>query len=760
MMQSGQPPVVKDLVLVGGGHSHVAVLKRFGMKPLPGVRLTLICRENHTPYSGMLPGLIAGHYGFDEAHIDLGPLARFANARFFHDEVTGIDPEGQRVFCRDRPPVPYDLLSINIGSAPRTEDVPGATGAVVPVKPISRFLDRWQALADRVLARAGARIAVVGGGAGGVELALAAQYRLQHLLVAQGRSADRLELHLFTDSADILPTHNPRVRAIFRRVLAERAIAVHAGTAVAAVEPGQLTASDGTAHSFDEILWVTAAGAAPWLAKSGLALDAEGFIAVDSSLKSLSHPQVFAAGDIAAMREHPRPKSGVFAVRQGPPLARNLRRALVGEALEAYRPQRHFLALISTGDQYAVASRGAWTLEGRALWILKDWIDRRFMRKYNELPRMAEPAAATLAPGLADSAAIKEISAFAMRCGGCGAKVGSTVLANALAELRPHQRDDVLIGLDARDDAAVVAVPPGKVMVHTVDHFRAFIDDPYLFGQIAANHSLGDIFAMGGTPQTALAIATLPYGIERKIEQQLRELMAGALKVLDEAGTALVGGHTSEGAELSLGFAINGYADPQRLLRKGGMRPGDRLILTKPLGTGTLFAADMRGKAKARWIDAALASMLQSSRQAAECLHGHDATACTDVTGFGLLGHLVEMVRASGVDVALDIDALPLLQGAADTLRMGIFSSLQPQNIRLRRAIREVEQAAADPRYPLLFDPQTAGGLLASIPGQRADSCLAQLKSLGYAEAAIIGAVAPASNHPEPVTIRRTPKAA
>ncbi len=633
-MRNGHDPIVKDLVLVGGGHSHVAVLKRFGMAPLPGVRLTLICRESHTPYSGMLPGLIAGHYTVDEAHIDLGPLSRFAGARFFHDDVIGLDLEGRRVLCRNRPPTPYDVLSINTGSTPRLSEIPGAAGAVVPVKPISRFLDRWQMLVERALARTATRIAVVGAGAGGVEIALAAQHRLRSLLAERGRSDGEIEFHMFTDTDEILPTHNARVRAMFRRVLAERAVQVHAGKAVIRVEPGRLTTRDGAVHAFDEILWVTAAGAAPWLGKSGLALDAEGFIAVASSLRSISHPDVFAAGDVAAMIDHPRPKSGVFAVRQGPPLARNLRRALLGKPLTSFRPQRRFLSLITTGDRYAIASRGAWAMAGRSLWLLKDRIDRRFMRKYNELPEMTEPARSTLAPGLADGAAIKELSAFAMRCGGCGAKVGSTVLSNALAQLRPVQRDDVLIGLDARDDAAVVSVPPGKVMVHTVDHFRAFIDDPYTFGQVAANHSLGDIFAMGGTPQSALAIVTLPYGIEKKLEEQLFELMSGALKVLDDANTALVGGHTSEGLELSLGFAINGFADPRHLLRKAGMRPGDRLILTKPLGTGTLFAADMRGRAKARWIEAALASMLQSNRQAAECLHAHDATACTDVTGF------------------------------------------------------------------------------------------------------------------------------
>jgi selenide, water dikinase len=239
------------------------------------------------------------------------------------------------------------------------------------------------------------------------------------------------------------------------------------------------------------------------------------------------------------------------------------------------------------------------------------------------------------------------------------------------------------------------------------------------------------------------------------VEDQLSQLMAGALKVLNEAETALVGGHTSEGAELAMGFAVNGFADRARLLRKGGMQPGDRLILTKPLGTGTLFAADMRMKAKGRWIDAALASMVQSNRAAALCLHNHGATACTDVTGFGLLGHLVEMTKPSGVDVELMLDALPFLDGALDTVRLGILSSLQPQNVRLRRAIRDISTFAQDERLPLIFDPQTAGGLLASVPGDRSDACLAELKQLGYGDAAIIGTVKPQSDLLEPIVLRR-----
>lgn len=749
-MKQTSVPAVKDLVLVGGGHSHVAVLRSFGMRPMPGLRLTLLCRDVHAPYSGMLPGHIAGHYTFDDAHIDLEPLARFAGARFFHDEAVGLDLTNRRVLCRGRPPVPYDLLSLDIGSTPSLSEVPGAAGNVIPVKPIDRFTERW----ERVVARAreaggGLRIGVVGGGAGGVEILLAAQHRLGRELAAS--SARPNEYHLFTDGAEILPTHNARVRRIFARVLAERGVRVRADHRVVAAEPGLLHFANGAQAALDVILWVTHASAAPWLKESGLKLDANGFVEVGETLQSLSHPEVFAAGDIAAMVGHPRPKAGVFAVRQGRPLAANLRRVLLGRPPRRFRPQRRFLSLISTGDKYAVASRGPFAFEDAWVWRWKNRIDCRFMRKYSELPEMAEEAGAQPEAGLADAAAIKELSVLAMRCGGCGAKVGSDLLSRALGRIETVRRNDVLIGLDTPDDAAVVAVPPGRVMVQTVDFFRAFIDDPYVFGQVAANHALSDIYAMGAEPQTALAVASVPYGLEEKVEELLFQMMSGAVRVLNEANAALVGGHTCEAQELQLGFAVNGLAEERMLLRKRGMRPGDRLILTKAVGTGTLFAAEMRGKAKGRWIEAALRSMVQPNREAARILFEHSVGACTDVTGFGVIGHLVEMTKASQVDVALDMAAVPLLSGAAETVARGIFSSLQPQNLRLRRALKDPGAAAQDPRFALLFDPQTSGGLLASLPDAKAEPCVAALKAAGYTAAAVIGRVLPSSDALEPI---------
>ncbi|MGJ7457745.1 selenide, water dikinase SelD [Halomonas sp. MA07-2] len=763
MQPTPQQPVLRDIVLVGGGHTHVGVLKRFAMAPEPGVRLTLICRDTHTPYSGMLPGYIAGHYCYDDVHIDLRRLAEYAGARFFRDEAIGIDHDARTVLCRSRPPVSYDVMSINIGSTPRMDSVGGAGDHAVPVKPIHRFNDRWQTLLHRIEEHpVKTRVAVVGGGAGGVELLLAMQYRLGRELAARERDPAELSFALYTRGETILPTHNARVRARFEDTLARRHVTVHTGTDVVAVEAKRLKDADGHWHAADEIVWVTNAGGAAWLRDTHLALDDDGFIEVDDTLRSPSDPRIFAAGDIAHLINHPREKAGVFAVRQGRPLADNLRAAVTGRPLRPYRPQVKWLALISTGDRHAVASRGGLCFAGDWVWRWKDRIDRRFMARFmsqlNDLPPMQagpmKPARASRVP-LDAAENDQAISAMAMRCGGCGAKVGAPVLSRAIAELAPVEREEVLIGLHAPDDAAVVRVPPGKAMVHTVDFFRAFIDDPYLFGKIAANHALGDIFAMGAEAQTATAIATVPQGLEAKVEDTVFQMMTGAVEVLNAAGCALVGGHTGEGSELALGFAVNGLVDERMdgVLRKDGMRPGEVLILTKPLGTGTLFAAHARLAARGRWIDAALESMCQSNRQAADCLREHGASACTDITGFGLLGHLVEMTRPSGVDAELDLAALPLLEGAEETVAAGILSSLQPANMRLRHALQDLQAWVDHPRYPLLFDPQTAGGLLASVPTEHAAACLADLVAQGYARARIIGRVHPAGDGLAPIRL-------
>ncbi len=375
----------KNLVLVGGGHAQVYVLDSFARHPIPGVALTLIARDVLTPYSGMLPGFIAGHYAVEQCYIDLAPLAARAGARLIHDEAAGIDRAARTVMCRNSLPVSYDIVSLDIGSTPNLKLVPGADRFATPIKPVSTLRARWAELRQRVEREAGPlRFVTVGGGAAGVEVTLAMRHRLRTLAAARGRNPDAYSFVIVTKGT-LLQDHNASVRDRFRRILRERGVRFFEQDGVHTVEAGRVVSASGRSYPYDELIWVTEGGGAPWLAQTGLELDAAGFIVVDATLRSVSDPRIFAAGDVASNRDHPRPKAGVFAVRQGPPLAENLHRVLQGEEPLPFTPQREFLSLISTGDKYAVASRGRWAAEGRLVWWLKDQIDRRWMRQWQEL---------------------------------------------------------------------------------------------------------------------------------------------------------------------------------------------------------------------------------------------------------------------------------------------------------------------------------------------------------------------------------------
>lgn len=753
-MKTTVEPVLKDLVLIGGGHTHAIALRMFGMKPLPGVRLTLITEVSESAYSGMLPGRVAGFYSDRDCHVNLCSLTEFAGAQLLIDRAIGLDLEAKLVFCANHPPIRFDLLSIDIGSTPKLPAELVGVETVIPAKPVPAFLRRWDAIVEQLEAAPDVplRIGIVGGGAGGVELALNMQRRLQTILQAAQQPLTNLDLHLIHRGTQLLPQHNQWVRDRFHRLLQHQGIQIHCNQEVHAVHQKHIQCRSGFQLACDFVIWVTQASAPEWLAKAGLATDAKGFILVEDTLRSQSHPFVFAAGDIATMVRHPRPKAGVFAVRQSKPLFRNLAAALQNQPLRPYHPQKRYLSLIGTAHGEAIASWDRFGCQSPWLWHWKEHIDRRFIRRLTDLPTM--PSGTT---PQADHPAAARDALPTMYCAGCGSKVGSTVLERVLQRLHPAQTgagtNHTLLGLDTPDDAAVIQIPANTVLVQTVDYFSALLNDPYLFGQIATHHALSDLFAMGATPQSALAIATIPYGTPATVEETLYQLLSGALKVLQAAGAELIGGHTTEGQTLAFGLTCNGSANPQKLLRKGGLQPGQALILTKPLGTGILFAGKMRLKARGWWIDAAIQSMLQSNQQATHCFLAHQATACTDVTGFGLVGHLLEMVRASQVAVTLNLAQVPSLPGVQELIDQGITSSLHAQNRRAIQFIRNLDAVSGQPSFPLLFDPQTSGGLLASVPQNLAEQCVAALHQAGYGHSAIAGYTTPLTDPDQPLTI-------
>ncbi len=712
-----QSPLKRDLVLLGGGHSHVLALQRWAMNPVPGWRVTLVSEHSSSAYSGMLPGLVAGEYRWDQTQIDLRALCRRLGVRFIRAKVDGVSRVQRRVFLEDRPALEFDALSLNVGGVPDLS-VPGAAQFAVPVKPINGFWQRWQHYLNHhevSYQQSDAHIkadslALVGGGAGSIEL----------ILAMAERCSRATELHLVCRAEAPLAEAPARLRQSLEQTLSESGIQVHTGFDVVSVEAGQLSARDGRVLAADSIFWCTGVKAPAWIEDSDLP-KAQGFIRVGDDL-SVDADGIFAAGDCALNPENKLPRAGVYAVRQAQTLADNWRRWALGKPLKAYRPQRRFLSLLRTGPQRAVGYRkgllfGHWVLRGHWVSNWKQRIDQRFMERF---AAQAEP------PMAWDGEALGHLN---QRCGGCAGKLGSGVLEAALCPL-----DDDSEAQDWQpEDASVLPWHADAPLIQTVDAIKAISDDPFQTACIATHHAVSDVLAMNAEVDSALLQAQIPLMAEALQARDLKQVVAGVRDTLQRYGASLAGGHSLESDQLSLGLTVNGRPRAgQRLWPKQGARSGDALIMTRPLGTGVVLAAAMQSAVSAAAIDAALTAANSGNSSALAVLQpvADRVHAATDITGFGLLGHLSEMLaRGQGADIgALSVPALP---ESLDTLAAGYRSSLAPANAAMLTQVVQYEAELPPARRDLLSDPQTGGGLLLAVDEAAADAILARAAEAG-----------------------------
>jgi len=356
---------MKRLLLLGGGHAHVLVLRALADFVSKNLDVKLVTPGPLHTYSGMVPGVVAGHYAVPEAQIDLARLAGQAGVELISNSVLSFDPAEKVVSLENGDQIPYDLLSLNLGSLPNYFAVPGAMAHAIAAKPFEQFLGHWNTLLKESKAP---RIAIAGAGAGGVELAMAMKHRLREA-----------EVVLFSGRNSLSPDVAGRVSRSLERL----SVDFRPDTPVTAVESGPIVVSRSGREPFDALFWAAGAAPPPLLRQSGLDCDAHGYIRVDETLRSVSHSTVFAAGDAASFEGADLPKSGVYAVRQGAVLADNLKQALLGKELRRYVPQKEALSLISCGGKYAIASRGRWSAEGSWVWWWKDWLDRRWVARFS-----------------------------------------------------------------------------------------------------------------------------------------------------------------------------------------------------------------------------------------------------------------------------------------------------------------------------------------------------------------------------------------
>jgi len=576
-------------------------------------------------------------------------------------------------------------------------------------------------------------ISILGGGAAAVEVALALRHRgLKPSLRLRGE-----QLHLGSRAANRLGESLLKAAGVplVRNSRKEQVLA-------------NASASDSNQES-NPALACTGSRGPSWLEASGLPTNAAGRVLTKACLQVKGFPAVFASGDCGVIDGNPRAASGVWAVRAAPVLAANLERWLNHSArqgaaapsprLQPWNPQARALQLLGDGGAVsgrprAVAFWGpfAWG-PSELLWRWKQAIDQRFMEGFTGLQAIDR--------------------GNAMACHGCGAKLAAAPLAAALAQAG--------LGGPAEDAAVVGLGANGETLLQSVDGFPALVGDAWLNARLTTLHACSDLWASGAQVDSAQALVTLPQGPAEMQQQLLAQTLAGVRSVLEPIGGTLIGGHTLEEragggmapghGPLTLALTVNGSC-PGSPWPKGPLHGGDVLVLVKPIGTGVLFAAAMAAApsehCKPAWIDQALIAMQRCQAPLVDLLRAHGCQACTDITGFGLIGHLGEMLAASAASIQVNLDAQALqglaMAGSLELVELGYASSLAPSNARALALLGgsiQLQGPSSAALHGLLIDPQTCGPLLAALPAHQAPAALAALHAAGFAQAAVVGSV-------------------
>ena len=697
------------ILLAGGGHSHALALRRWRMKPNerpPGL-ITLISESREVLYSGMLPGLIAKTYTHQDVSIDLQSLADAAGVNFVESKITALDLKRQQLELSGRDPIPFGILSLNIGavSDPQLTHRPQHKG----IKPLSQALDLIESNDGNANNPEQQEFSIVGAGLAGIEVALALRCRWP-----------KRQITLHCKNID---TMSRRLQHAIRKAN------IH------------LTSDPPDSKKHSAILVCTGSHTPTWLKESGLPVNDRGRVLTYNTLEVCGHPNIFAAGDCGVITSAPRPPSGVWAVRASSTLATNLGRQRRGLQLKKWRPQRKALQLLSQPASHREPAK-AWLLWGSmlvgphpCLWHWKHRIDLNFMAKFKPSKTMTK-------------------TSLPMDCRGCAAKLPAEPLLRALDTA----------GLSHLGKAPEDATSLGEHWLQSVDGFPALVSDSWLNAKLTTLHACSDLWACGATVHSAQAIITLPKVSAYEQEALLSQALSAIQATLSEQGAILKGGHTLESRDpaptpasmgMQISLCVNGATPRQgKMWHKGGCQPGDILLLSKPIGTGVLFAASMQAASKPLQVSKAIKIMSESQdklvqqlwnleKQHFGCIH-----ACTDITGFGLLGHLGEMLVASGdqTSALINLDTIPALDGALELLMRGYESTLAPANRQAWSLLDQQGQSSArvilnhsawcEPGsmmhralLELLVDPQTCGPLLISCKPSAANHLIKKTTS-------------------------------
>ena len=680
----------RHLVLIGGGHTHALLLKYWCMKPSmrPNGLISLINENRDSLYSGMIPGLIAQVYKYEDINIDLQSLADRSGVSFIQAKVTGVNVTNQYVSLSNRASIPFKYLSLNVGSESKDIRVEGQLiSGIKPLKNALRLIEINDEYGNNKYCPP---FYILGCGAAGLEISLSLRRRWkQRRIIIYSKKPNKYTKAFKTELI------NARIEVIFQ-------------------EP--------KLNKDSNALICTGGRISQWVKESGLWVNEQGRIITNTDLRALHTDNIFATGDCGVIKDYERPQSGVWAVKATQILAQNLKRLYINKPLLSWQPQKDALQLISQPSTKRDIME-AWIIWGSIIigpnlliWKWKERIDKNFISKFRFQMSMNDKK---------------------MDCRGCAAKLAAQPLRRALEKAGVDK-----LGEDP-EDARII----DNYLLQSVDGFPALISDPWLNARLTTMHACSDLWACGAKVRSAQVIITLPKLKEEEQEYLLSQCLSGIRSALEEQQAELIGGHTIESRDLApkvaatgiqIGLCINGDIRPsEHYWRKGGCQKGDILFLSRPLGVGVLFAGAMHAKTKPHHINQAISTMTRSQHSLINCLRKFEEFypdsihACTDITGFGLLGHLSEMLNSSrdSLTATINLSALPVLDGAIDLLMQGHESSLAPSN---KRAWKELSIMNSDKArinleasklikenrklyeafMGLIVDPQTCGPLL------------------------------------------------
>lgn len=700
MIQIEEIPITNDLVLIGGGHSHLSVLMKLSKRPINGNRITLITNEIDTPYSGMIPGYIEGIYSWRDSHIDLYRLCLKLNVRFIHAEVERVSAYEKEIYFKDRPKIKFDVLSINTGIQSNNREIKGAAKYCLPVKPISKLTNNFLNKITNFKS-----IAFIGGGAGSVELALAIKKRFLNI-------NQDIKITIITGKRGLLSTFPQKTKLTSLKTLEKFKIDIIEYKRVLEVKPKQIILSDKSLLKIDKAILSTNSMTPKWLAKSDILLTKDNYILVNKSFQT-NYKYVFASGDVIDFNNQNLKKAGVFAVRSGKPLAINIRKFILGKKLVEYKFNKNYLALIGTSKRSAIATKYNLTFNSRFFFYLKKYIDQNFIKKFSDFRIRKKFTLEALKTDVLNIF-VKHKEKITdendiMQCKGCAAKVPLNALKQALP------KDIVSTSEDA------VSVPGHPELYQTVDMISSIITDPFLLGKIAANHSISDMVSVNSKITSAMMILQLPLSKTEINSRDLEQVLLGANEIFKTIDCPLIGGHTMIGKDKDpiIGFSILGQKQKKIKIMKNRrkIKTKDLLILTEKIGSGLIFAGINNYLIDSYFQIDVIKQMIKGNLNFGKISNQLNILSMTDITGFGLANHLLNLIKRDNSKTGLTIypNKIPLFEGVNECLNKDIKSSLFKSNydIAQKDIIYKRDKSKLD---NILYDPQTVGGIAFIIP--------------------------------------------